>query len=85
MILKRMYFDEKGRTVTSWTEGIVSASMYYSDDWKSYALSVAYRDEKCPANEPSPIVLHEGEGVYLCNDSGKTVEVLSRLQKPTNV
>ena len=33
--------------------------------------------------EPSCIPLDRNCGVYLCNDEGKTIEVLRRLQPPT--
>ena len=78
MILKRQAYDEQHRLTTSWTPNIESASRYFDDDWRADVLELRFPGDK--ASEK--IVLEKGEGVYLCNDAGKTIEVLSRLSKP---
>jgi len=78
MILKRQNFDDKGRLVTTWTPGVISASRNYDERWQSDVLWVYFGKESSLPSDM--IVLEKDEGVYLCNDEGKTIEVLSRLQ-----
>ena len=78
MILKQMHYDDKNKIVTYWTEGIASASMTYDEHWQANVLTMRFKGEKDPEN----LVIHDGDGVYLCNDEGRTVEVLSRLHTP---
>ena len=83
MILKRMYYDPAENiphphVVTDWTEGVIGASLAYDENWQSSVLTLRFKGEKEPVN----LVVHEGEGLYLCNDEGRTVEVISRLHTP---
>ena len=80
MIVKRQEYDGANRIVTSWTPNVRYAEMHWDDDWKSDILKVYYGKEQA---EPSCIPLDRNCGVYLCNDEGKTIEVLRRLQPPT--
>ena len=83
MILKRVSYDESGRPIADWTEGVSSAVLRYSDDYGTNVLVVTFKDAKRREIEPGLIVLREGDGAYLLNDEGKTIEVLSRLHRPT--
>jgi len=78
MILKRQAYDDQHRLVTNWTSNIESASRHFDDDWQADVLEMHFPGDKTSEK----IVLEQGEGVYLCNDAGKTIEVLSRLSKP---
>lgn len=81
MILKWEQYDEKNRLITKWLPNVVSATRQYSDDWQSDVLDVHFAKDE--ATEPGFIVLDgRNQGVYLCNDDGKTVDVLRRLQHP---
>ena len=81
MIVKRQSYDEHARLETRWTPNVTSAEVVWDDEWQSDVLRV-----HIAAENPNPcdelVVLDRGEGVYLCNDEGKTVEVLSRLRHP---
>ena len=77
MILKRVYFDENKHTVTHWTPYVTSAARFYDENWQADVVEMYFKGDH-PAER---VNLHEGEGVYLCNDEGKTIEVLSRLQE----
>ena len=79
MLLKRQEYDDKGRTVTSWAPNIRYAELHWDDDFEAQVLKVYHGKEQA---EPSCIVLHDNCGVYLCNDDGKTIEVLRRLRAP---
>jgi len=79
MILKQMNYDPNNHIVTRWTPDIAGAARFYDDDWKSDVIEVRLRGDH-PAER---VVLRPGEGVYLCNDEGRTVEVLSRLHTKT--
>ena len=81
MILKHMYYDPKEEiphVVTEWTEGVVSASMAFDENWQAPVLSLRFKGEKDVIN----LIVKEGDGLFLCNDEGKTIEVLSRLHTP---
>jgi len=75
MILKRQSYDAQHRLVTNWSPGVTFASRLYDDDWQSDVIELRYADP--PTTER--VLLDRGEGVYLCNDEGRTIEVLSRL------
>ena len=82
MILKHMYYDpeekEVPHVVTDWTEGVVGARMSFDENWQAPILSLRFKGEKEPIN----FIVREGDGMFLCNDEGKTIEVLSRLHTP---
>ena len=83
MILKRQSYDDKHRLETRWVPNVESAEVVWSDEWESEVLRIHIACENPnPCDELELIVLDRGEGVYLCNDEGKTVEVISRLQHP---
>jgi len=77
MILKRQEYDEQNRITTSWLPGVRYATLEWSDEFENDVLKVYVGKE---LTEPTPIVLRDNCGVYLCNDDGKTVEVLRRLR-----
>ena len=80
MILKRQEYDEDNRLVTTWTAGIAAAERSWSDDWQSDVLLVRFEKDS-PAHELGPIVLDgRNQGVYLCNDDGKTIDLIRRLR-----
>ena len=79
MILKREYFDDRNRLVTTWTPNVISVTRYFNDDWQSEALQVYFGKDN---TDPGVIPLDGNCGVYLTNDEGKTVEVIRRLQNP---
>jgi hypothetical protein len=81
MILKRQIYDDKGRITTTWASGITRAERAFDKDWESDVLRVSFGKDS--GQQTGVIVLEKGEGVYLCNDEGKTIEVLSRPQPPT--
>ena len=76
MILKRMHYDAKGRLTTRWTPEITGAARFYDEDWKADVVEMTFKGD----HPTERVVIHPGEGLYLCNDEGRTVEVLSRLQ-----
>lgn len=78
MILKRMTVDDKNRIVTHWAPDVESATRLYDEEWQCEAVELHFRD----GHPKERVLLHDGEGVYLCNDEGRTVEVLSRLRDP---
>lgn len=83
MILKHMFYDQElyknpAPPITEWTEGVVSAVLAYDEGWMANVLSLRFKGEKDTIN----LVVKEGDGLYLCNDEGKTVEVISRLHTP---
>lgn len=80
MILKRQDLDEQKRIVTSWLPNVRYATLEWNEDFQGDVLYVYIGKE---LSEPTPIVLHDNCGVYLCNDEGKTIEVLRRLQPIT--
>ena len=81
MILKHMCYDPEAATnhvVTEWTEGVIGATLAYDENWQAPVLSLKFKGEKDVIN----LIVKEGDGLYLCNDEGKTVEVISRLHTP---
>lgn len=81
MILKRQTYDDNGRLATTWAPGVTRVERVFDEDWESDVLRVSFGKDS--AQPTGVIVLERGEGVYLCSDEGKTIEVLSRLQPPT--
>lgn len=79
MILKQQEYDGFNHIVTSWTPNISYAELVWDDSFKSDVLRVFKAKEQ---TEPSCIILDRNCGVYLCNDEGKTIEVLHRIQVP---
>lgn len=75
MILKRQGRDESGRMITHWTPGIESALRCYDENWQTDVIETRFAD----GHPPERVLLNRGEGVYLCSDEGRTIEVLSRL------
>lgn len=83
MILKHMYYDPEAKSdhvITHWVEGVTGASLAYDENWQAPVLSLRFKGEK----DPESVIVREGEGLYLCNDEGKTVEVISRLHTPVH-
>jgi len=80
MIVKRQEYDGSNRIVTSWTPNVRYAEAHWDDEWECEVLKVYHGKEQ---TEPSNILLRSNCGVYLCNDEGKTIEVLRRLQPIT--
>jgi hypothetical protein len=78
MILKRETYDSKHRLETRWVPEIDSAVRYFDDDWQTDVIEMSFKSNR-PAER---VILRGDEGVYLCNDEGKTIEVLSRLRDP---
>lgn len=81
MIVKRQEYDENYRLVTTWAPNVVAARVEFDDRWKSDVLHVYYGKDATLTDEV--IVLDRNCGMYLCNDEGKTIEVIRRLQHPT--
>ena len=79
MILKTQNYDEQRRIVTSWLPNVRYAVKEWSEEFETDVLKVFIGKDQ---TEPNHIVLHDNCGVYLCNDEGKTIEVLSRLRDP---
>jgi hypothetical protein len=77
MILKRVSYDDNHRLVTRWTPEITGAARLYDENWNDEVIEVYFKDQPLER-----VVIHEGDGVYLCNDEGRTIEVLSRLHTP---
>lgn len=75
MILKRQGRDTDGKIVTHWTAGIESALRCYDENWQQDVIETRFAD----GHAPERVLLGRGEGVYLCSDEGRTIEVLSRL------
>ena len=80
MILKQMYLDDgtPARVRTRWTAGVIGAELGYDEDWQGMVLTVRFKGDK----EPLRLLVRDGDGLFLCGDEGKTIEVLSRLHVP---
>ena len=83
MILKHMFYtpEDPIHVQTEWTEGVTGANLFYDENWQAPVLSLRFKGEKDAIN----LIVKDGEGLYLCNDEGKTIEVLSRLHTPTSL
>ena len=75
MILKRMGYDDTGRTVTYWTPNVESAVRLWDEAWQCYVIETHFKGGPIQGER---VLLDGKEGVYLCNDEGKTIEVLCR-------
>ena len=76
MILKIESHDSQHRLETKWVPGITGANRCFDDNLGKEMLSVTFANGTVE-NRP----INPGEGMYLCNDDGKTLEVLSRLNR----
>lgn len=77
MILKIETFDDQHRIETLWTPEIKTARRYHDDDMQSDALKLTFAD----GTPPETHLISGKDGMYLCNDEGKTLEVISRLMR----
>jgi len=82
MILKREAWDDRGRRVTRWAEGIATAERHFDEQYECDVLFVTFTDKTTP---PETILLENGEGAYLCNNEGRTISVLGRLCEPPHL
>ena len=78
MILKIEAYDSQYRIETNWIPDIGSVRRFYSDELQSDALRIRFTSDSIP---PEIHRITGADGIYLCNDEGKTVEVISRLKK----
>lgn len=76
MIAKIESYDAQRRLVTRWTPGVTSAKRYFDDDFQAEAVEL-----KFAGDASSEILTITGkDGIYLCNDDGKTIDIISRLK-----
>lgn len=76
MILKTEAMDAQNRVVRRWVQGVTKAEQYFDDTLQTECVRLSFSDG---VSERVP--LRGGDGVYLCNDNGDTLEVLSRLNR----
>ena len=76
MLLKRQSYDNDHRMVTVWAANVSSAIRRYDEHWQADVIDLRFGD----GHPNESVLLNRGEGVYLCSDSGRTIEVLSRLK-----
>lgn len=77
MILKIESIGEGNRLETVWIPGIAQVRRRYDTDWQSEAVVLTFADGSPDETRP----IRDGEGMYLCNDTGGTIEVLSRRNR----
>ena len=77
MILKIEAYDDQHRVETLWTPGINTVRRYHDDNLQSDALRLTFTD----GTPPETHLISGKDGMYLCNDEGKTLEVISRLSR----
>lgn len=76
MILKIESIGNKGRLETVWIPNISAARKRYDDPLQAEVIELTHSDGTVEV-----IRIVDGDGMYLCNDTGGTIEVLSRRFK----
>lgn len=75
MILKTLTYVEDGGPCWNFYDGITSASVYFDKDSDTSCCVVHYKDLA------NPVAVAIANVAYLCNDEGKTIEVLRPRQE----
>lgn len=70
MILKTLIHDRGTSDCWNFYDNIESASTYYDENSHSSCVAIRYKGAS------SAVVISITETAYLCNDQGKTIEVL---------